>query len=58
MFELSLMDKPGVFRWKNRKGIFQAQGTGDESPEGQAPPEGDVILCQSMRCPRDAGNQG
>lgn len=45
VFELSLMDKPGVFRWKNRKGIFQAQGTGDESPEGQASPEGDVILC-------------
>lgn len=33
--ELSLKDKPGVFRWKKRKGTFQAEGTGGESPEGE-----------------------
>jgi len=33
--ELSLKDKPGVFRWKKRKGTFQAEGTGGESPVGE-----------------------
>lgn len=58
VLELSLKDKPGVFRWKKRKGTSQAEGTGGESPKGEGSPEGDVILCQSMGCPRDAGNQG
>ena len=35
VLELSLKDKPGVFRWRKRKGTFQAEGTGGESPEGE-----------------------
>ena len=27
VLELSLKDKPGVFRWRKRKGTFQAEGT-------------------------------
>ena len=48
MFDLSLMDEPDVLRWKKRKGTFQEEGTGGESPESGASPGGGVILCQSM----------
>lgn len=43
---------------KEKKGPSRQRAQGVRSPKGEGSPEGDVILCQSMGCPRDAGNQG
>lgn len=58
VFDLSLMDEPDVLRCKKRKGTLQAEDTEGESAEGEASPEGSVIFCQGMGCPRHTANRG
>lgn len=48
VFDMSLTDEPHVLRRQKRTGTFQT--------EGEAFPEGGMILCQSEGCPRDTGD--
>ena len=50
MFDLSLIDELHVLRRQKRAETFQT--------EGKAFPEAGMILCQSVGCPRDTGDQG
>lgn len=50
VFDLSLIDEPHVLRREKRAGTFQM--------EGEAFPEGGMVLCQSEGCPRDTGDRG